>query len=69
MQTEAEVQNAIEALSGEVTTVTIAHRLSTIAKCDRVFFLLEGRLVAEGTLKSLMETCTPFREMASALEN
>lgn len=69
MQTEAEVQNAIEALSGEVTTVTIAHRLSTIAKCDRVFFLLEGRLVAEGTLKSLMETCTSFREMASALEN
>ena len=68
MQTEAEVQKAIEALSGEVTTVTIAHRLSTIAKCDRVFFLQEGRLVAEGTLDTLMETCRPFRDMATALE-
>ncbi|CAL9374559.1 ABC transporter ATP-binding protein [Streptomyces sp. enrichment culture] len=53
-RTEAAVQDAIDALSANRTTVTIAHRLSTVRDADRIVVLDSGRLVEQGTHEELL---------------
>lgn len=48
------VQQAIEELSRERTTLVIAHRLSTIQKADQIAVLDEGKLVEVGTHDQLL---------------
>lgn len=57
LDTESEryVQESIDALHGEVTTVIIAHRLSTIKNVDYVYVLDDGRVVEEGTYEDLRD--------------
>jgi ABC-type multidrug transport system fused ATPase/permease subunit len=62
---ESAVQDALDALRGQVTTVTIAHRLATIRHCDTIFLLDDGRLVAQGGYDELLAQSLLFRRMAS----
>jgi ABC-type multidrug transport system fused ATPase/permease subunit len=62
---ETAVQDALNALHGQVTTVTIAHRLATIRHCDTIFLLDDGRLVAQGGYDELFAQNLLFRRMAS----
>jgi HlyD family secretion protein len=62
---ESAIQEALDALRGQVTTVTIAHRLATIRPCDRIFVLDEGRVVAQGGYDDLLVQSLLFRRMAS----
>jgi len=55
MESEAEVQAALEKLMVGRTTILIAHRLSTVRNADRIIVLAEGRIVEEGTHEDLME--------------
>lgn len=52
---EAEVQEALDAISGECTTIIVAHRLSTIRNATRIVVLSEGNVIEEGTHAKLME--------------
>ncbi|MGY0619414.1 lipid A export permease/ATP-binding protein MsbA [Lysobacter sp. A378] len=56
LDTESErlVQDALERLMPDRTTLVIAHRLSTIEHADQVLVLDEGRIVERGTHASLM---------------
>ncbi|MGW0864837.1 ABC transporter ATP-binding protein [Streptomyces sp. NPDC002611] len=54
-RTEAAVQEAIDALSADRTTVTIAHRLSTVRHADQIVVLDAGRAVERGTHAELLE--------------
>ncbi|MFE1025094.1 ABC transporter ATP-binding protein [Streptomyces sp. NPDC058818] len=54
-RTEAAVQDAIDALSVNRTTITIAHRLSTVRDADRIVVLDSGRLVEQGRHEELLE--------------
>jgi ATP-binding cassette subfamily B protein len=47
-ESERAVQDAVERLSAQRTSLVIAHRLSTVKKADRIIVLDEGRIVAEG---------------------
>jgi subfamily B ATP-binding cassette protein MsbA len=47
-ESEREVQQALENLMHNRTTIVIAHRLSTIQNADRIVVLKEGRIVEEG---------------------
>jgi ATP-binding cassette subfamily B protein len=53
-RTEQAVQEAIDALSANRTTLTIAHRLSTIRGADQIVVLDSGRTVERGTHDELL---------------
>jgi ABC-type multidrug transport system fused ATPase/permease subunit len=48
VETEVEIQKAIQRLSGSMTIIVIAHRLSTVRMADKIIVLEEGRIVEEG---------------------
>jgi len=48
VETEREVQAAMEELMADRTTIVIAHRLSTIRGADRILVFEGGRIVEEG---------------------
>jgi ABC-type multidrug transport system fused ATPase/permease subunit len=47
--TERGVMRAVNALRGDKTVLIVAHRLSTVEKCNRIYRLEYGKVVAEGT--------------------
>jgi ATP-binding cassette, subfamily B, bacterial len=52
-ESEALVQEALDELMKNRTTIIIAHRLATIRKVDRIYVLKEGIIVEEGTHDNL----------------
>ena len=48
------VQQSLDKLSANRTSIAIAHRLSTIEGCDQIYVLENGRLVEQGTHQELM---------------
>ncbi|MDB9526437.1 ABC transporter ATP-binding protein [Oscillatoria sp. CS-180] len=64
--TEKEVMDAINRLSHKFTIILIAHRLSTVEKCDTIFELHQGSIVAKGSYKELLNLSQSFRSMVQA---
>ncbi|HVY01096.1 MAG TPA: ABC transporter ATP-binding protein/permease [Pseudorhodoplanes sp.] len=53
--TEKEIQDALERVSRDRTTLVIAHRLSTIIGADEIIVLDKGRIAERGTHQRLLE--------------
>jgi len=62
-KTEHDVMQALDLVGRRCTMVVIAHRLSTVKKCDRIYEVDQGRIIASGDFKTLIETSASFREM------
>ena len=45
------------------TTILIAHRISTIERMDKLLFLSDGKLIAQGSHAQLYEQCPAYRKM------
>ncbi len=54
-ESEKLVQDALENLMQGRTTLIIAHRLATVLKADRILVMDEGKVIEEGTHKSLIK--------------
>ena len=54
-ETESKIQNAMEILTENRTTIVIAHRLSTILNAHKIFVIDKGNIIADGTHKELIE--------------
>jgi ATP-binding cassette subfamily B protein len=65
---EHEIRDALAEVMRGRTTIVIAHRPATISLADRVVLLQEGRVVADGTHVSLLETSADYREVLAAAE-
>ncbi|MFK7976468.1 MAG: ABC transporter transmembrane domain-containing protein [Halioglobus sp.] len=63
-QSEHQVQQALERLMQNRTTVIIAHRLSTILHADRIAVMDQGGLVAVGTHEELLKSCDLYAKLA-----
>lgn len=53
-ESEAKVQQALERLQKDRTTLVIAHRLATVQNADRILVLEDGRIVATGAHGDLL---------------
>jgi ATP-binding cassette subfamily B protein len=53
-ESEAAVQQALERVTQDRTTLVIAHRLATVQRADRILVLDAGRIVEEGRHADLM---------------
>ncbi len=54
-ENEAELTEAIAALTEEKTVIMIAHRLKTVRHADQIFVVDRGRIVQHGTHQQLLE--------------
>jgi ATP-binding cassette subfamily B protein len=54
-ETERAVQDALDRLAADRTTIAIAHRLSTVRDADQIVVLDGGRIVERGTHEQLLE--------------
>ena len=56
LDTESEIliQNSIEKIAKNITTLIVAHRLSTIKKADMVFVVQNGEIVESGSYTELV---------------
>ena len=60
-ETESKIQNAMEILTENKTTIVIAHRLSTILNAHKIFVVDKGNIVAEGNHKELIENSKIYK--------
>ena len=62
-ETQTKIQEAIENMRGEYTILIIAHRLSTIKNADRILYLEDGSIQAEGTHRELIKSCSGYKKL------
>jgi ATP-binding cassette subfamily B protein len=65
---EHEIRDALAEVMRGRTTIVIAHRPATIALADRVVLLGNGRVVADGTHESLLESSEVYRSVLAAAQ-
>ena len=61
--TETHIQDALATLMHGHTSFVVAQRISTVLNADKILVLDEGRLVAEGTHHSLINTSPVYRQI------
>ncbi|WP_433684890.1 ABC transporter ATP-binding protein [Nocardia sp. CA-119907] len=68
-QSEAEVQDALSALTGAKTVLMIAHRLATVVEADQIVVLDNGAIAERGTHTELLAAEGRYARMWRAHEN
>ena len=66
-QTESDISSSILELKGTTTVVMIAHRLSTVRFADKVIYIDEGKILAQGTFDEVREEVPNFEKQAKLM--
>ena len=62
-ETQQKIQQAINNMKKEYTILIIAHRLTTIINCDKIYFIEDGKVIAEGTHEELLKKCPEYKHL------
>ena len=60
-ETEEKIQNAINILTKNRTTIVIAHRLSTILNSDKIFVVDSGKIIVSGKHEELLKVSDQYK--------
>jgi ATP-binding cassette subfamily B protein len=61
--TEWQIQQALNLILHQTTSILIAHRLSTVKSADRIIVMREGSIIEEGNHDSLMKANGHYAEL------
>ena len=64
-ETESKIQEALNLLTENRTTIVIAHRLSTIIRADKIIVINQGKITDIGTHKELLENSMIYKNLYS----
>ena len=67
-ETELEVEGALRVLLSGRTAIVIAHRLRSAERADRVIMIDDGRIIADGSHETLVETSPKYRRLVEVWE-
>lgn len=62
-KTDANLREALKAVTKEATVIIVAQRVGTVMDADRIIVMDEGRVAGIGTHKALLDSCPVYREI------
>lgn len=62
-QTDKKLREALAENVSGATVVIVAQRVSTVLNADKILFIDEGKIIAQGTHKELYNSCDEYREV------
>ena len=65
-KTEANLQRALREQVSDATVIVVAQRISSILNADNILVVDEGKIVAQGKHRELLDTCGVYREIAES---
>lgn len=68
-ETEDSILKVLKNLQPRLTIVAIAHKLSTLVNSDRIIYVAEGRIEAQGTFKEVLKNHAGFKRQIKTLKN
>jgi ATP-binding cassette, subfamily B, bacterial MsbA len=64
-ESEARVQEALDAFAANRTTIVVAHRLATVRRADQILVFDQGRIVEQGTHDQLVAHGGLYKDLAT----
>lgn len=62
-ETDKKLREALNENMKGATVVIVAQRVSTVLNADKILFIDEGKIIAQGTHKELYEICPEYKEV------
>ena len=62
-ETDKKLREALNENMKGATVVIVAQRVSTVLNADKILFIDEGKIIAQGTHKELYESCPEYKEV------
>ena len=67
--TDKQIQNSLQSIISNTTTIIIAHRLSTLMQMDRILVFDKGKIVQDGKHDELIKLNGLYKELWANCSN